>query len=459
MSVNLDPDALHRLVKQSLDSGVASSIEDAERLFLGYRLAVAIDSTEASSFAGQAALLTVVALGRRVFLGGVEVAGPLNQQLALPLPFAGSNLRDAVVELGGRVVALDDTTRVPLVTIGQTANSPNDREFHIRAIYAGWRGGIVPADFETPDAASPMRLSPMLAAAIAVNEAFLYIRGETPEAGRRAVGLSLWRPAPNHSWLEVDVTEPELRLLPSRLWLIGLGHLGQAYLWALGILPYAADHPVELVLQDIDSITRSTESTSILTDGTLEGEKKTRAMAAWAKRRGFPTWIHERRFTDKFVREEDEPAVALCGLDNGLGRRALDGAGFDLVVEAGLGRGYRDFRTVRLHTLPSSRSAAEIWPERGAEEAPVDRPAYAALLDKGVLDRCGVTLLAGKAVGAPFVGSFAATLVISELLRHLHGGSLTQLLDVDLLSVEHRVVVLQKHDFSAFNPGYVEIPL
>ena len=23
-----------------------------------------------------------------------------------------------------------------------------------------------------------------------------------------------------------------------RLWLIGLGHLGQAYLWALGLLPY-----------------------------------------------------------------------------------------------------------------------------------------------------------------------------------------------------------------------------
>ena len=33
--------------------------------------------------------------------------------------------------------------------------------------------------------------------------------------------------------------EPELRLLPSRLWLIGLGHLGQAYLGALGLLPYA----------------------------------------------------------------------------------------------------------------------------------------------------------------------------------------------------------------------------
>ena len=36
-------------------------------------------------------------------------------------------------------------------------------------------------------------------AALAVNEAFLHIRKETPEAGRRAVGLSLWQPAAEHS--------------------------------------------------------------------------------------------------------------------------------------------------------------------------------------------------------------------------------------------------------------------
>ena len=44
------------------------------------------------------------------------------------------------------------------------------------------------------------------------------------------------------------------------------------------------------------------------------------------------------------------------------------------------------------------------------------------MLDEGSLDRCGVTLLAGKAVGAPFVGTLAATLVLAEVLRLLHGG-------------------------------------
>src|SRR3546814_7067248 len=75
-----------------------------------------------------------------------------------------------------------------------------------------------------------------------------------------------------------------------------------------------------LVLQDVDSITVSTESTSILTDATLIGVKKTRAMAEWAERRGFQTSIQERLFDADFRRRPDEPAVALCGLDNEIGR-------------------------------------------------------------------------------------------------------------------------------------------
>lgn len=51
-----------------------------------------------------------------------------------------------------------------------------------------------------------------------------------------------------------------------------------------------------------------------------------------------------------------------------------------------------------------------------------NRQVYQAVLRKGQLDQCGVTLLAGEAVGAPFVGSVAACLTVSEVLRLLHGG-------------------------------------
>jgi hypothetical protein len=37
------------------------------------------------------------------------------------------------------------------------------------------------------------------------------------------------------------------------------------------------------------------------------------------------------------------------------------------------------------------------------------------MLASGALDRCGVTLLAGKAVGAPFVGAATATVLLTEV--------------------------------------------
>ena len=102
--------------------------------------------------------------------------------------------------------------------------------------------------------------------------------------------------------------------------------------------------------------------------------------------------------------------MVFCGLDNALGRRALDKVGFDLIVEAGLGRGPRDSQSMRIHTLPATRTADELWPATAAgSEGFTARGAYQKLLKDGRLDQCGVTLLAGKAVGAPFVGAVAAT--------------------------------------------------
>jgi hypothetical protein len=102
------------------------------------------------------------------------------------------------------------------------------------------------------------------------------------------------------------------------------------------------------------------------------------------------------------------------------------------VIEAGLGRGYQDFRTMRLHTLPGPRSADVIWKAGDKQENVEDRPGYQNLLIDGTLDRCGVTLLAGRGVGAPFVGATAACLALSEVLRVLHGGPAHQVIDLDL---------------------------
>lgn len=446
-------DEMHRLAKRAMDNGTVASRQEAEALLRGYRIALSIGPVEAIDRYHQAALLTAVELGRRVFLGGVTVEGDLDVPLAIPVS-PGPTLRHAVVAAGGTPWAA--AAGIPFIAIGGPAKPKSDG-FSIRAVFDGWRGGIVPGHVEGPDRGEigPMALAPMLAAALAINEAFLHLSGDSPFAGKRTAGLNLWNLSRSIDWMSCDERAPELSYLPSRLWLIGLGHLGQAYLWGLGLLPYAADAKVELLLQDVDVITPSTESTSILSDSTKLGKKKTRVAAAWAERRGFATTITERLFDENCRRHRDEPSIALCGLDNAMGRRALDAVGFDFVVEAGLGRGHHDFRSLLIHTLPGEMSATTLWKDEGeGSQSAIDAAAYRKMLDEGSLDRCGVTMLAGKAVGAPFVGAVASTLVLGEVLRLLHGGALHRLVDMNLVDLAYARAVPQLRDFSGFNPGF-----
>jgi hypothetical protein len=239
-------------------------------------------------------------------------------------------------------------------------------------------------------------------------------------AARRAAGLSLWNPGAD--WLAKDAGEPPLAYLPSSLWLIGLGNLGQALAWLLAGLPYADRAKVDLTLQDYDRIAESNDSTSLLSSLALVGVKKTRAVSRWLEAAGFNTALEERRFGPWTIRGPHDPAVALCGVDNAPTRADLGSAKFELVVEAGLGAGPGGFRNFSIHTFPSSRRPDQIWPREtdGRTHDVSSMPAYKALSKSG-LDTCGLVQLASRTVGVPFVGLIAAALALSELLRRLHG--------------------------------------
>lgn len=68
-------DRLNRTVKIALDTGEASSIEEAERIFAGYRLQIVVGADIAQKAVSQAALLTAVNCAARTLLGGVTVVG------------------------------------------------------------------------------------------------------------------------------------------------------------------------------------------------------------------------------------------------------------------------------------------------------------------------------------------------------------------------------------------------
>jgi hypothetical protein len=404
------------------------------QLLAGFGLTISVGPEIVGSAHHQNALLTLINTASRTFLAGVDVVGLPDDAPSLTPLAPGRLLKEAVTELGGRVV---DTVNPdwPSAVIGDAA-ALEAKLPRWRVTWNGWRGGVIPfRDNKRLQENEAIALAPLLAAAACAAEVFAHHAGDHAMAGRRTLGLSLWNPGAD--WLADDPTESATAFLPSRLWIIGLGNLGQAFVWLLASLPYGDRSCVELGLNDFDDIALSNESTSLLSRKEDIGRRKARVVADWLESRGFRTFLEERRFGEWIVRAPHEPSVALCGVDNALARAALEKPGFGLVVEAGLGGGPEAFRSISIHTFPASRSAEEIWSRQvgQGDMSPEDMPAYKALKNQG-LDSCGLAQLASRTVGVPFVGVVAACLVIAELLRRLNGGSAFELVSGSVAALE-----------------------
>lgn len=432
-----DPDRLHRTAKYFMDNGRAATAENAVDMLSRFGMTITVDAASATTLNGQIALLTLVNAARRTMLGGIEVEGVGDQPVVTALS-TEMTLGAAVAALGGTCVGRtrDDW---PSAIIGDAA-PPDGPAPAWRLQWAGWRGGVVPASW-TPVArdALALALAPAMAAAACVGEVFAWHAGDHDMASRRASGLSIWNPgAP---WTDSDPNEPLLSHLPAKLWLIGLGNLGQAFAWCLASLPYPEGAETTLMLQDFDRMAESNDSTSLLAVPEQPTAMKTRWVGDWLESRGFEVRHEERRFGAWTRRHHLEPGAALCGVDNAVARAALEDAGFDLVVEAGLGGGTQGFRNFSLHSFPGPKRAGAIWGGTAATATAPDvstMPAYRAMKDNGV-DGCGLTQIASRTIGVPFVGLTAAILAVGELLRRLHGGDAMEVVSGSLMALEDTV--------------------
>ncbi len=382
----------------------------------------------AESYVLQLAVLTAVRLANRCFPGAVRVA--LDRSLAdAPLrlwPTLGLTFGAALWQTAGAATLIDSKDRAegtPVLLFGNAGAVKGTT----RVTFDGWIAKTGPAaTVERLPERQYCSLSGVLAAALAVAELFFAFAEISIEATRRTVAVSLWRP-------DLDANDPEalgvpVEALPGDMWMLGLGHLGNAYLWSTATLPYAHPDPLEIVLNDFDRVIKENVDTGILFTRGDVGQYKTRTCAAWLEARGFRTRIVERPLDEHFRCREDEPRLALCGFDSNPARRHLATAEFVRVVEAGLGGTAENFDTISLHTLPNPRRPEELWPdvdqaEREKQHAHRTRVAnenraYLALDG----DECGRYNLAGQSVAVPFVGAAASTLVVAEVLRLLHGG-------------------------------------
>jgi hypothetical protein len=430
-------DKLNRTAKILIDSGKAGDPTEAAEYLRSLVLQVAVGPEIDDQPAAQAALATAVNVGRRAYHGGVHVRLQTDPRLDTGWT-AGLTASELVSRYGGTIVNQLDPERPTLVIGG-----PEDcvGRPHLYCTWRQWAGGVV----QSADAvlgADGIVPAGILAAALGVSEAFQQELGYVV-AGRRDIGISLWQP--DVSWRAAE-PGPPLEYLPSALWLLGLGHLGQAYAWTTGMLPYAQPADVDIGLLDFDSVIDGNISTQLLVTAEDVGKRKTRIVSAGLEGLGLRTRLVERAFDEHFHPvahanpNRNEPMTALAGFDDIAPRRDLGKVGFGHIVDAGLGAGPIEYLDMVLHSFPNAGDPALAFPDELRTPRPL-RDAYEREIARQVeggtdetAARCGMLDIAGVTVGAAFVGAVASTLVVADVLRRLHDGASYNVIALDLRS-------------------------
>jgi hypothetical protein len=437
--MNLDIDAFNRLSLGIMENEGCQPEKAMEKL-ASLRLNVLCGAAIRNSLPLQAALLTTINSATRAFLGGVFVAMPVHIPCLLPWP-RKQTLNQVVTELGGLLVA-SLPEKGFMLTFGLPAHIDDNS---LQVVCSDWQGGVMANGELSPfDVSGTIPTAGIFAGGLGVALAFLRVSRMEIAAGDRSTGLSLWRP--DLDWLEAGAAGPPVKLLPRKYWLLGLGHLGQAYLWHIGLLPYADPRDVQILLQDSDRIVKANRSAGLLTTQQATGHYKTRWCSRWLEQRRFTTTITERRFDGNTRRNDEEPFVAICGFDTAISRIPLEDVGFDMIVEAGLGGHLATFDGGTVHTFPRARqSPREIWAGSDTQQAEVNA-VLLSILQKKSKTPCGIVpfTIASKAISASFVGACTGAIAIAELLRGLHCGLRYDKINFQLRDLAETRAILHK---------------
>jgi len=295
-----------------------------------------------------------------------------------------------------------------------------ERDWSVRAFWNGWVAGVVPGRNTVAVGKSDCALAGAAAGALAVGQAFLAEQGDH-RAGRSMQQLSLWAPELGEQGACSSGPGFNEVYLPTALWLVGLGNLGQAYLWALTLLPYPRPQDVLLFFQDDQEVGKENWGTSVLVQRGRYGVLKTRIAEEWAIMRGFQVRRIDRRLSEQLTRSDREPGILLAGLDRMPPRRMLGRCGFDYIIDAGLGITAADYRKVRINVFDQSGDPAQHFQdvedqtEQMVKEL-MQLATYQELARSLADGGCGAAMLAETSVAVPFVSAVAGALAVTQAI-------------------------------------------
>ena len=164
MATELDQSNLHRTAKYFMDRGSVDSHEDAMHLLHSFGLTIHVGIEVSHSVHHQNALLTLVNVARRTFLGGIEIVGPCHSDCISPFA-PNCSLISAIENYGGRLVTTPNASW-PAAVIG-SAKVDCKLPAAWQLTWQGWSGGVTPLkDDLRLNEKTAISLAPVLAAAV-----------------------------------------------------------------------------------------------------------------------------------------------------------------------------------------------------------------------------------------------------------------------------------------------------
>lgn len=435
--------------------GAYPNPDEAYQALDAFNPVIIVDSKEACNQMVQMCLLTAVNLISRVKadsastkLGAVNVCGVNSQNLAFNFPkVTGCKLINGVKFFGGTIKRRETIKDEMKILIGNAKN-PVTSNNAIRCVFAGWRGGILPSASNQLQAKIPtIPIAPLYSAALATSECYRKHFEGHQDFGKQPLGISLWNIEAGMDWDSPNEDGPKLQFLPDDILIAGLGHLGQAYVWALSMLPYPSERCRTLRVLDVDKARNPNLSTSMLTFPCDVGRKKTGIVSRWAELFGFKTLRIEGRVPDDLTPNISN-RLTICGFDNIAVRRAFARENPAMLLDSGLGRDSVTARRMTIRVIPSQYSNASIWREESSGDSP-------ARTHESSWDYGGCGYPPGTPA-VPFSGVAASTILLSEILRRLHSGKRYAVIRHSLLQATSTLVE-KAHDDPIWNPGLIDI--
>lgn len=218
--------------------------------------------------------------------------------------------------------------------------------------------------------------------------------------------------------LDIPLTFPE-----PGFELVGLGHLGQAYIALLFFLTLTGIVPPRLSLIDKDNFENPNWSTQILIETQDEwiGLPKADYLRDRAKSWGWNATSEVSEITWDWRRKAGHPEIAVMGLDRFEPRRMVTAGGYSWIFDAGVGDSFL-WPRVSWHSLPPDNKLAMVLFAGNHAAAAIRHPATPFI--NGLRETpggCGLLTYEGIRASAPSMGLLASAFLWSEVMKYLSG--------------------------------------